>query len=126
MPDLLWPVKFQERDRPADLLSFDSSLSPTVRMAPLEATVSVAALILALRQVALDRRVAEAQAFGTFPVVPHPDTHLTFQEIGWVLDFWKGKFHEQTITQEQAARDLRDGYTNAERRKKCAADGIHT
>ena len=58
LQDLLWPVKFHERDRPADLLSFDSSLSPTVRMAPLEATASVAALILALRQVALDRRVA--------------------------------------------------------------------
>ena len=49
LQDLLWPVKFHERDRPADLLSFNSSLSPTVRMARLDGTVSVAALILALR-----------------------------------------------------------------------------
>lgn len=118
MQELLWPAKFQERDRPADLLSFDSSLSPTVRMAPLDATVSVAALILALRQVALDRRLAEAQVSSTFPVVPNPDAPLTHAEIGWVLDFWKGKFHEQTITQEQADRDSRSGYTKAEMRKR--------
>ena len=52
MQDLLWQPTFEERDRPADLLSFDSSLGPTVRVAPLAATVAIAALILKLRRVA--------------------------------------------------------------------------
>ena len=66
MQDMLWPATFQERDRPADLLSFESSLGATVRVASFEESVSVAALILKLRQVALDRRASEAQANRTF------------------------------------------------------------
>ena len=118
MQDMLWPVKFHKRDRPADLLSFESSLSPTVRMAPLEATVSVAALILKLRQVALDRRVAEARRTSTFPVAPNSDAPLTYNEMGWVLEFWQSKFRERTLTQLQAAQDLMDGLNSEERRKR--------
>ena len=117
MQDLLWPVKFTERDRPADLLSFDSSLNPTVRMAPLEATISVATLILALRQVALDRRVVEAWKSG-IRLVPNSNAPLTYKEVGWVLDFWKGKFKEQKLTQEQAEADWREGCNNKKMRKR--------
>ena len=62
MQNMLWPVEFQERDRPADLLSFESALNPTVRMAPLRATDEVVALILALRQVGLDYRAQQPHA----------------------------------------------------------------
>ena len=118
MQDLLWPARFDVCDRPADLLSFESSLCPTVRMAPLEATVSVAVLILKLRQVALDRRVAEARRSSTVPVAPNADAPLTYNEMGWVLDFWKSKFGEQTLTQEQADQDLRDGCSKNDMRKR--------
>ena len=126
LQDMLWPVKFQQRDRPADLLSFEPSLSPVVKMDPPEATASVAGLILALRQVALDRRVAEARRSSTFPVAPNSDAPLTYKEMGWVLDFWKGKFREQTLTKQQAAQDWAAGLNNTERKKMSAADGIHT
>ena len=61
MQDMLWPVKFHKRDRPADLLSIESPLSPTVRMAPLAATVSVAALVLKLRQLLRHREPAHVR-----------------------------------------------------------------
>ena len=109
MQDMLWPMQVQERDRPADLLSFESPLSPTVRMAPREATVGVVSLILALRQVALDRREAQGRS---------SDTPLTYSEVGVVLEFWRGKFNEQTLTQEQAERDAMDGYSPADVRKR--------
>ncbi len=104
MQDMLWPATFQERDRPADLLSFDSSMGPTVRVAPFEATVSIAALILKLRQVALDRRASEPGASRTFSVLPNPDSPLTHQEMGWVLEFWRGKFNEQASDDQAAGR----------------------
>ena len=82
LQDLLWPVTFHERDRPIDLLSYESTLSPTMKMAPLQATASVASLILVLRQVALDRRVAEATRTTTFPVKPNVGAPLTYDEVG--------------------------------------------
>ena len=118
LQDLLWPVNFHLRDRPPDLLSFDSSLSPTMGMAPLEANTSVAALILVLRQVALDRRVAEARNTNALPVAPNSDRPLTRKEMGWVLDFWMSKFLERTLTQEQAAQDLIDGLNSEETQKR--------
>ena len=113
---MLWPVNFQKRNRPADLMSFESSLSPTVKLAPLEATASVAALILALRQHALDRRVADASRSRTFPVPPNANAPLTYTEVGWVLQFWKSKFREQRLTKEQATKDLQDGLNSDQRR----------
>jgi len=107
---MLWPVQFAERDRPADFLGYDSALSPTVRMTSLEATLAVAALVLALRQVALDDRVARA--------MPNLDAPLTRGEVGAVLKFWKSKFNLQQVTQEQAERDLREGCSRAEMRKR--------
>jgi hypothetical protein len=118
LQDLLWPAKFQEMDRPADLVSFDSSLSATVMVDPFQATLSVATLILALREVALDHRAAEAQESGTFPVVPNLESPLTREEIRLVLEYWLKKFDMQTLTQEQDAQDKRDGYTNAQLRKR--------
>jgi len=118
MQDLLWPVQVDERDRPADLLSYESILSPTVRMAPREATIRVAALILALREVAWDHRVAEAQATATISGPPNPDAPLTRGEVRAVLKFWRNKFDEQALTQQQAERDRRDGYTRDQMRKR--------
>ena len=118
LKNMLWPVNFQVRDRPADLLSFESSLSAMAKMAPLEATASVAGLILALRQHALDRRVAEARRSRTFPMVPNADAPLTYEEVGWVLDFWRSKFREQALTKEQEAKDETDGLSRDKRRQK--------
>ena len=106
MQDLLWPVQFDERERPADLLGFESSLSPTVRMAPRESAASVAAFILALRQVALDRRV------------PNSDAPLNDDEIGLVVEFWKRKFSEQTLTRQQAEQALRNGCSKSQMRNR--------
>ena len=112
MQDLFWPAKYQELDRPADLLCFESSLSPTMMVGSFEATIAVATLILALRKVALDQR-------RIMPVVPNPDAPLTKDEVGVVLDFWKGKFNKQPLTQEQNNRDLLlEGLTNNQRRKR--------
>ena len=107
-----------KNDCPADLLSFDLHLAATVRVTPLEATVSVAALILKLRQVALDRRASETQANCRCSVPPNPDSPLTHEEVGWVLALWKGKFHEQAMTQEQARQDWRENCSRSESRKQ--------
>ena len=37
--------------------------------------------------------------------------------MGWVLDFWKGKFREQTLMKQQAAQDRAAGLNNTERKK---------
>ena len=110
LQEMLWPVQFAERDRPADLLGYDSALRPTVRTASLEVTLGVVALVLALRQVALDDRVARA--------MPKLDATLTRAEVGAVLEFWKSNFNLQQRTQAQAERDLREGCSKAEMRKR--------
>ena len=111
MQDLFWPAQYQELDRPADLLCFESSLSPTMMVGSFEATIAVVTLILALRKVALDQR-------RIMPVVPNPDAPLTKDEVGVVLKFWKGKFNQQPLTQEQNIRDKKEGYSNKDCRQR--------
>ena len=116
MQDMFLPVELHECDRPADILRYESSLSPTVRMAPLDATIQIAYLILALRQIALDRRVAEARSLGTSPV--DANVPLTRDEVGIVMASWKNKFMEQTLTREQAEQDDKEGCSSKEKRKR--------
>ena len=108
--DLFWPVEFHERDRPPDLVTLESSLSPTMRMAPLDQTIDIVALILSLRHVAVLRRPGQATAvlLRSCPVVPNPNVVLTRDEVGVVMDFWKSKFQEQTATQQEAEQDSRE------------------
>ena len=108
--DLFWPVEFHERDRPPDLVTLESSLSPTMRMAPLDQTIDIVALILSLRHVAVLRRPGQATAvlLRSCPVVPNPNVVLTRDEVGVVMDFWKSKFQEQTATQQEAEQVSRE------------------
>ena len=108
--DLFWPVEFHERDRPPDMLRLESSLSPTMRMAPLDQTIDIVALILALRQVAVLLRPGQATAvlLRSCPAVPNPNVVLTRDEVGVVVNFWKSKFQEQAATQQEAEQDSRE------------------
>jgi hypothetical protein len=112
MQELLWPSTIEERDRPINLLTLESDLEPTLRVSPFDATVDVATLIVTLRQVALNRRVAEARE------VPDPDAPLTREEVGWVIEFWRDKFNKHPRSQEQVARDIANGYSNSEVRHR--------
>ena len=116
MQAMFLPVELHECDHPADILRYESSLGPTVRMAPLDATIQIAYLIMALRQIALDRRVAEARSLGTSPV--DANVPLTRDEVGIVMASWKKKFMEQTLTRAQAEQDDSEGYTSSEKRKR--------
>ena len=118
MQELLWPVTFQERERPADLLTFDSSLDPVICADSLEATIGVAALCLTLRNARLDFRALQAFANQTFPAIPTSDSPLTFEEKGCVMDFWKKKLSEQALTKQQAHEDSKGKYTKNQMRKR--------
>ena len=112
MQDLLWPVEPDEFDRPADLLSFESTLNPTVRMAPHRATDEVVALILALRQVGLVYRAQQPHAHESH------DGPLTKEEVGVVMEFWKDKFRQQRLTRQQEEEDRKEELTNNQRRQR--------
>ena len=47
MQDLFWPAQYQELDRLADLLCFESSLSTTMMVGSFEATIAVATIAVA-------------------------------------------------------------------------------
>jgi hypothetical protein len=83
-----------------------------VRVSSFDATVDIAALIVTLRQVALDRRVSEAGE------VPDPNAPLTPEEVGWVIGFWKGKFDRQARSQEQVGQDIANGLSNSDVRHR--------
>ena len=107
--DFLWPTPFQERDRPADLIASEFNLRPTMRMNSLAATDSVAALILHLRERVLRRRADEAKKFHTSTILQRPDVPLSREEVGWVWEFWMGRFNEQVEIRRQAARGIAEG-----------------
>ena len=111
MQELLWPERTDERDRPANLLSFESTMGPIVRVDQRQATVAILALILRLRKVAIDRRASEAP-------MKSPDNPLSREEIGWVLQWWRQKFEEQPLTKQQTARDLANSCTKDVLRKR--------
>jgi len=116
MQDMFFPVEWREFNRPANILRYESSLGPSIRMASLDATVQIAYFILRLRRIALDRRVADAKSRGTSPVdVKAP---LTYDEVGIVMEHWKSKFMEQTLTREQAKQDDEEGCSSKEKRSR--------
>jgi hypothetical protein len=111
MQQLLWPELTDERERPANLLSFESTMGPIVRVDQRQATVGILAVILRLRKVAIDRRADETPT-------KNPDDRLSKEEMGWVMEWWKQKFNEQTLTKQQAARDKAENCNNNEKRHR--------
>ena len=77
-----------------------------MRVSSLAATVSVAAFILLLRERVLRRRADAAKKFPKSTILPRPDVPLSREEVGWVWEFWRGKFNEQVEIRRQAARDI--------------------
>jgi len=116
MQDMFLPVESREFDRPANILRYEGSLGPAVRMAPLGATIQIAFLIMKLRQIALNNRVAEARLKGTTPL--GANVPLTREEVGIVMESWRSEFREQELTKQQAGEDERESCTGNQKRKR--------